>query len=144
MKIYKPRIAKLGKLTIVAIIVAGIILPMPAAKAEMDPDKLVDLAEICEKAEQALRGGVPDDQSVFEAGGCFGFIRGFVATQRLHGLLTEGQSRFCAPAPFKISDLVFIFNAFIRKQPAWRPIARENPSLALVAALQESWPCSGQ
>ena len=127
---------------LIAVMVA--ITPIASAQAELDPDKLFDLVEICENTERAMRGGVPNNQSVLETGGCLGFIHGFLATQRLHGRLTERQTRFCAPAPFKITDLVFIFNAFIRKQPSWRVIAREKPALALVAALQDSWPCPGQ
>ena len=135
-----------GMKVIAQALVAGMvaIAPIASAQAELDPDKLLDLVDVCEKAERAMRGGVPDAQAVLEIGGCHGFINGFLATQRLHGLLTEGHTRFCAPALFKISDIVFVFNAFIRKQPAWRVTAREEPSLALVAALQDSWPCPNQ
>ena len=97
-----------GMKVIAQALVAGMvaIAPIASARAELDPDKLSDLVDVCERAERAMRDS--------------------------------------APAPFKISDLVFVFNAFIRKQPAWRVTAREEPALALVAALQDSWPCPNQ
>jgi Rap1a immunity proteins len=107
----------------------------------LDVDKLSDVVQVCESAEQAMRGGVNTNQRLMEAGSCWGFVLGFLrADKELRG--SDAPRLFCAPAPFKLSDIIFMFNAFLRKDPKWRVTAREQPTTALVAALQDAWPCS--
>jgi hypothetical protein len=109
----------------------------------LDVDKLIDLVAVCEKAERAMQTGI-SGQQILEAGGCYGFINGFLQTKLSYDQFNKGPNRFCAPAPFKRNDIILIFNAFLRQQPKWRVIAREKPAVALVAALQDSWPCPRQ
>jgi hypothetical protein len=113
--------------------------PIAWGASQLDPDKLLDVPEVCEKAERAMQSGLVDPQDFLEAGSCTGFMWGFVQTEALRG--PDAPKLFCAPAPVKMSDLFLIFNAFLRKDPKWRVTAREEPASALFAALQDAWPC---
>lgn len=116
--------------------------PSIALADTLDPDKLLDVVDVCNTAENALGSGIAGPQRWLEAGGCFGFIHGFIMTHGYQhgGSLSTGKGGFCAPS-FKITDLIYVFNAYVRRNPRLRVVARDNPVPVLVSALQEAWPC---
>ena len=115
--------------------------PRPAVAGELEAGRLDDVVALCLAAERALTTGVADQQSIFDAGACNGFIYG-VLTGRYEGYDTPAPGWFCEPDSFTTAEVVIIFNDYIRAHPDWRDSSGGNPAAALEAAIREAWPCS--
>ncbi len=114
--------------------------PRPGAAGELEAGRLDDVVGLCLAAERALTTGVADQQSIFDAGACNGFIYG-VLTGRYAGYDTPDPGWFCEPDAFTTAEVVMIFNDYIRAHPDWRETTDDTPADALVAAISEAWPC---
>ena len=110
------------------------------ASAQIEGGRFDDMVSMCLAAERALSTGVADQQSIFDAGACNGFIYG-VMTGRHPDYQTPERGWFCAPDTFTTADVVVLFNDFIRANPDWRGTYDDSPAAALEAAIREAWPC---
>ncbi len=110
------------------------------AAAQIEGGRYDDMVSMCVAAERALSTGVADQQSIFDAGACNGFIYG-ILTGRNPDYQTPERGWFCAPDTFTTADVVVLFNDFIRAHPDWRETFGGSPADALVAAIREAWPC---
>ena len=128
-------------LPILALAVAMVAAPRAGAAGGMEAGRLDDVVSLCLAAERALTTGVADQQSIFDAGACNGFIYG-VMTGRYAGYDTPDPGWFCEPEAFTTAEVVMIFNDYIRAHPDWRETTDDSPADALVAAISEAWPCT--
>ncbi len=112
----------------------------PGVAGELEAGRLDDVVTLCLAAERALTTGVADQQSLFDAGACNGFIYG-VLTGRYAGYDTPDPGWFCEPESFTTAEVVTIFNDYLRAHPDWRETTGDNPAAALEAAIREAWPC---
>ena len=127
-------------LLVCALAMATIAGPRPAA-AQIEGGRFDDMVSMCLAAERALNAGVADQQSIFDAGACNGFIYG-ILTGRNPDYQTPERGWFCAPDTFTTADVVVIFNDFIRARPDWSGTFGDSPAAALEAAIREAWPCT--
>lgn len=110
------------------------------AADNLEGGRFDDMVSMCEAAERALTAGVADQQSIFDAGACNGFIYG-VMTGRHPGYQTPERGWFCAPDTFTTADVIVLFNSYIRAHPDWHGTFDGSPAAALEAAIREAWPC---
>ena len=125
---------------ICAVLAMAIIAGSRAATAQIEGGRYDDMVSMCQVAERALTGGVADQQSIFDAGACNGFIYG-VMTGRHPDYQTPERGWFCAPDTFTTTDVVVLFNSYIRAHPDWHGTFDGSPAAALEAAIREAWPC---
>ena len=111
-----------------------------SAAGELEAGRLDDMVALCQSAERAMTVGAADQQSLFDAGACNGFIYG-VLTGRHPDFQSPRRGWFCAPDGFTTADVVLIFNGYVSDHPDWPETLGDNPADALVAAIREAWPC---